>query len=336
MESCSGNDEGWMYCRNNKPISVEEALETKILVIKRITRALKKQADLRKACGGKQYTGLDESIYYDRCGNLMSADEVFEKNVWVKGTEDLFVNTYHGINRTSDTISEYNPSNIVVRSIMEKRISVNPLILKENAEAIYLLTRALDPYGFLTEAAEVILSSILDDISGQRKELLTILLLGKGLIKENKKTTELMKFTEGKINTAVIDVKIKLASNMVTNNIIRSAIVSAVVHSIVHFVATKNPLFIRKRAGIIKRANIFVVFASNYGIIEKLSKSARWLKINHPKVYERLDKVRLTLSYHFFEDVFGDILRLSEHNKNSSSDQDFVRAIEKLLDKYAN
>ncbi|CDG99458.1 hypothetical protein L7750_17090 [Xenorhabdus bovienii] len=196
MESCSRNDEGWIYCRGNQTIDADKALEKRIHVLKRIMRALKEHEERRKACGGKHYTGLDESIYYDSCGNIMSADEVFEQNGWVKGTENLFVSSYDGINRLSDTVDEYHPINIATRSVKERKLSVNPLILKENAEAVYLLTRAWEPHEFLSEAAEIILSSILDDISGQRKELLVALLVGKGLIKEQDRFNELRKITE--------------------------------------------------------------------------------------------------------------------------------------------
>ncbi|CDH03130.1 hypothetical protein [Xenorhabdus bovienii] len=128
MESCSRNDEGWIYCRGNQTIDADKALEKRIHVLKRIMRALKEYEERRKACGGKHYTGLDESIYYDSCGNIMSADEVFEQNGWVKGTENLFVSSYDGINRLSDTVDEYHPINIATRSVKERKLSVNPLI----------------------------------------------------------------------------------------------------------------------------------------------------------------------------------------------------------------
>ncbi|MBC8953467.1 hypothetical protein [Xenorhabdus sp. PB62.4] len=335
MESCSRNDEGWVYCRDNKPISVDQALEKRILVLKRIIRALRKNAELREACGGKRYTGLDESIYYDQCGSLMSADEIFEKNSWVRGTEDLFVNSYHGLNRLDDTYTEYAPFNIIVRSVREKMLSVNPLIMKENAEAIYLLMEALNPNEFLSEAAEIILSSILDDISGQRKELLVAMLVGKGLIKKHRGFETFTGMVEERTEIAFIDFGIKFVPELIKNSMIRSIIVATIVHNMVNIISIKNSFFLRKGKGIIKGANAVVFLLSNYGIVEKLSKSARRLKINYPWVYHKLDEVRLTLSYHFFEDIFDEILRLSEVTSSNSTDRAFVKSIENLLDNYA-
>ncbi|MDE1479632.1 hypothetical protein KKI90_15765 [Xenorhabdus bovienii] len=338
MESCSRNDEGWIYCRGNQTIDADKALEKRIYVLKRIMRALKEHEERRKACGGKHYTGLDESIYYDSCGNIMSADEVFEQNGWVKGTESLFVSSYDGINRLGDTVDEYYPMNIAIRSVRERRLSVNPLILKENAEAVYLLTRAWEPHEFLSEAAEIILSSILDDISGQRKELLVALLVGKGFIKEQKIVKEFNKDIRGGIETAFIDQSIRFVPKMISNRVIRSVIVATIVHNMVNLIAINNPFFlrIRKRAGIIKGANIAVLLLTNYGVIEKLSKSARRLKINYPKVYQKLDEAKLTLAYHFFEDIFDESLQLFEiTSANNATDQAFVQAISKLLNNYS-
>ncbi|MDE9429599.1 hypothetical protein [Xenorhabdus bovienii] len=335
MESCSRNDEGWIYCRGNQTIDADKALEKRIYVLKRIMRALKEHEERRKACGGKHYTGLDESIYYDSCGNIMSADEVFEQNGWVKGTESLFVSSYDGINRLGNTVDEYYPMNIAIRSVRERRLSVNPLILKENAEAVYLLTRAWEPHEFLSEAAEIILSSILDDISGQRKELLVALLVGKGLIREQDRFNELRKIIEGEVNTAFIDLNIQLIPKMISNSIIRSVIVATIVHNMVNLIAIKNPFFLRKSAGILKGVNIVAFFLTNYGMIEKLSKSARRLKINYPRIYQKLDEARLTLAYYFFEDIFDGILQLSETTSVNTTDQAFVQAIGKLLDNYA-
>ncbi|CDH23971.1 hypothetical protein XBKB1_2280001 [Xenorhabdus bovienii str. kraussei Becker Underwood] len=93
--------------------------------------------------------------------------------------------------------------------------------------------------------------------------------------------------------------------------------------------------FLRKSAGILKGVNIVAFFLTNYGMIEKLSKSARRLKINYPRIYQKLDEARLTLAYYFFEDIFDGILQLSETTSVNTTDQAFVQAIGKLLDNYA-
>ncbi|CDG99457.1 hypothetical protein XBP1_960058 [Xenorhabdus bovienii str. puntauvense] len=122
---------------------------------------------------------------------------------------------------------------------------------------------------------------------------------------------------------------------MISNSIIRSVIVATIVHNMVNLIAIKNPFFLRKSAGILKGVNIVAFFLTNYGMIEKLSKSARRLKINYPRIYQKLDEARLTLAYYFFEDIFDGILQLSETTSVNTTDQAFVQAIGKLLDNYA-
>lgn len=104
--------------------------------------------------------------------------------------------------------------------------------------------------------------------------------------------------------------------SMVENSIVKKVIISALIYLIARRAFFNFNIFKRKEKLKTKPSlskgyvDLFLILTSFYGIIEKLDRASKRLKVISPDLYSRLDKEKLSLTYFFFEKEVGPILTI--------------------------
>ena len=167
------SDLQWFYCKDGEIMDANEAMEKRLALYRKIGRELKNAHNRSKEC--LPPTGLDESIYY-RCEGDTPSVETALNNPWVKRVEDFGITSTKGIKRIEDTavyLGVFPPQMMGMNFILKSRLSRNPRIIQENIEAVYLLRFIIDPYENIAETLNIIIGSIISQISPTRKQKLS-------------------------------------------------------------------------------------------------------------------------------------------------------------------
>lgn len=321
------------YCRDGEIADISEEAKERIYFIRRIMRFLKKLLSERKtetAC--KPYTGLDESIYY-QCADSEPSVETAMSRIPDALIKDIAVTSYHGAERMINTLADFPfpVIDIPMSFLRHKRLSGGYQIMKENAEAVYLLRFLVDPYENFKEAIEIIVSAVLEDIPVSRRRKLDsffqtdILELKREGVK---KQFEL-------ITNDFFDRKTAhYVPIVIGNSVLRKYLVTAISASVIAAVAYKFPALFSKKELIIKRSVVIATLLYSYGTIEKMARAAQRLKEKNYAVYQALDRAQLSLIYYFLEEELKTFVVLAAKPEGTSADDAFVQEVRSLIARY--
>lgn len=332
------SDLEWFYCHNGEIMDANEATEKRFAIFRKIGRELKNAHNRSKEC--LPPTGLDESIYYRCEGNTPTVKNALN-NPWVKRTEDFGVTSAKGVTRLVDTATElgvFPPQMMGMNYLLKSRISRNPRVIQENIEAVYLLRFIHDPYENISEVVNIIIGSIISQMSPMRKQKLSdYIQMGSVVSNRNKTINFEDRFdVEERVNTSVKNFAIGAGINAMAESNIRKFIVMAIITQLVAAVVVKYPSFFKPVSPkkVIGRAVIVATVIYSYGTIEKMSEAARRLKSKNLAVYDAMDKSQITMAYYFVEEELGALITLAASPSNAASDDAFIAEIRHLINKY--
>lgn len=122
---------------------------------------------------------------------------------------------------------------------------------------------------------------------------------------------------------------------MVENSLVKKVIISALVYLIARKAFLNFNIFRRKEKLKVKPSlskgyvDLFLILTSSYGVIEKLDRASKRLRITNPSLYNRLEKEKLSLTYLFFENEISPILSILG-NKGLHDSYELLKAFESL------
>lgn len=151
------------YCRDGEIADISEEVKARIYTNRRIIRFLRKLlSEIKTEEKCKPYTGLGESIYYE-CADSEPSVETAMNRIPDALIKDIAVTSYHGAERAINTLTDFPfpVIDIPMSFLRGKRLSGGYQILKENAEAIYLLRFLADPYENFKEAISIIAQNVI-------------------------------------------------------------------------------------------------------------------------------------------------------------------------------
>ena len=247
--------------------------------------------------------------------------------------KDIAVTSYHGAERAINTLTDFPfpVIDIPMSFLRGKRLSGGYQILKENAEAIYLLRFLADPYENFKEAIEIIVSAALEDMPASRKNTLNdflrmnIIQSKRGEVKQNIRV----------ISNDYIDSKTAhMIPIMVRNSVLRNYLVTAISSGVIAAVAYKFPALFSQKELVIKRSVVVATLLYSYGTIEKMARAAQRLKERNYAVYQALDRAQLSLIYYFLEDELANFVLLAVKPSGRSADEAFVQEVRSLIARY--
>jgi len=322
------------YCRDGEITDISEEVKARIYTNRRIIRFLRKLLTERKtdtAC--KPYTGLGESIYY-QCADSEPSVETAMSRIPDALIKDIAVTSYHGAERAVNTLADFPfpVIDIPMSFLRNKRLSGGYQIMKENAEAIYLLRFLADPYENFKEAISIIVSAVLEDIPPSRRRKLDSL-LGKGVtaLDGQKLEEDVMFFT----NNYIDEKSAHYTPIIIGDSILRRYIVTAISAGVIAAVAYKFPALFSQKELVIKRSVVVATLLYSYGTIEKMARAAQRLKEKNYAVYQALDRAQLSLIYYFLEDELANFVLLAAKPSGRSADEAFVQEVRSLIARYS-
>lgn len=322
------------YCRDGEITDISEEVKARIYTNRRIIRFLRKLLTERKtdtAC--KPYTGLGESIYY-QCADSEPSVETAMSRIPDALIKDIAVTSYHGAERAVNTLADFPfpVIDIPMSFLRNKRLSGGYQIMKENAEAIYLLRFLADPYENFKEAISIIVSAVLEDIPPSRRRKLDGL-LGKGVtaLDGQKLEEDVMFFT----NNYIDEKSAHYTPIIIGDSILRRYIVTAISAGVIAAVAYKFPALFSQKELVIKRSVVVATLLYSYGTIEKMARAAQRLKEKNYAVYQALDRAQLSLIYYFLEDELANFVLLAAKPSGRSADEAFVQEVRSLIARYS-
>lgn len=321
------------YCRDGEITDISEEVKARIYTNRRIIRFLRKLLTERKtetAC--KPYTGLGESIYY-QCADSEPSVETAMSRIPDALIKDIAVTSYHGAERAVNTLADFPfpVIDIPMSFLRNKRLSGGYQIMKENAEAIYLLRFLADPYENFKEAISIIVSAVLEDIPPSRRRKLDGL-PGKGVttLDGQKLEEDVMFFT----NNYIDEKSAHYTPIIIGDSILRRYIVTAISAGVIAAVAYKFPALFSQKELVIKRSVVIATLLYSYGTIEKMARAAQRLKERNYAVYQALDRAQLSLIYYFLEDELANFVLLAAKPSGRSADEAFVQEVRSLIARY--
>lgn len=322
------------YCRDGEITDISEEVKARIYTNRRIIRFLRKLLTERKtdtAC--KPYTGLGESIYY-QCADSEPSVETAMSRIPDALIKDIAVTSYHGAERAVNTLADFPfpVIDIPMNFLRGKRLSGGYQIMKENAEAIYLLRFLADPYENFKEAIEIIVSAALEDMPVSRRKMLN------NFFQENiirSKKEEIEKDTLVFTNDYIDDKTAHYTPIVIGNSVLRKYLVTAISSGIIAAVTYKFPDLFSQKELVIKRSVVVATLLYSYGTIEKMARAAQRLKERNYAVYQALDRAQLSLIYYFLEDELANFVLLAAKPSGRSADEAFVQEVRSLIARYS-
>lgn len=322
------------YCRDGEITDISEEVKARIYTNRRIIRFLRKLLTERKtdtAC--KPYTGLGESIYY-QCADSEPSVETAMSRIPDALIKDIAVTSYHGAERAVNTLADFPfpVIDIPMSFLRNKRLSGGYQIMKENAEAIYLLRFLADPYENFKEAIEIIVSAALEDMPVSRRKMLN------NFFQENiirSKKEEIEKDTLVFTNDYIDDKTAHYTPIVIGNSVLRKYLVTAISSGIIAAVTYKFPDLFSQKELVIKRSVVVATLLYSYGTIEKMARAAQRLKERNYAVYQALDRAQLSLIYYFLEDELANFVLLAAKPSGRSADEAFVQEVRSLIARYS-
>lgn len=322
------------YCRDGEITDISEEVKARIYTNRRIIRFLRKLLTERKtetAC--KPYTGLGESIYY-QCADSEPSVETAMSRIPDALIKDIAVTSYHGAERAVNTLADFPfpVIDIPMSFLRGKRLSGGYQIMKENAEAIYLLRFLADPYENFKEAIEIIVSAALEDMPVSRRKMLN------NFFQENiirSKKEEIEKDTLVFTNDYIDDKTAHYTPIVIGNSVLRKYLVTAISSGIIAAVTYKFPDLFSQKELVIKRSVVIATLLYSYGTIEKMARAAQRLKERNYAVYQALDRAQLSLIYYFLEDELANFVLLAAKPSGRSADEAFVQEVRSLIARYS-
>ncbi|QXO72615.1 hypothetical protein [Morganella morganii] len=322
------------YCRDGEIMDISEEVKARIYTNRRIIRFLRKLLTERKtetAC--KPYTGLGESIYY-QCADSEPSVETAMSRIPDALIKDIAVTSYHGAERAVNTLADFPfpVIDIPMSFLRNKRLSGGYQIMKENAEAIYLLRFLADPYENFKEAIEIIVSAALEDMPVSRRKMLN------NFFQENiirSKKEEIEKDTLVFTNDYIDDKTAHYTPIVIGNSVLRKYLVTAISSGIIAAVTYKFPDLFSQKELVIKRSVVVATLLYSYGTIEKMARAAQRLKERNYAVYQALDRAQLSLIYYFLEDELANFVLLAAKPSGRSADEAFVQEVRSLIARYS-
>ncbi|QXO65153.1 hypothetical protein [Morganella morganii] len=247
--------------------------------------------------------------------------------------KDIAVTSYHGAERAVNTLADFPfpVIDIPMSFLRNKRLSGGYQIMKENAEAIYLLRFLADPYENFKEAISIIVSAVLEDIPPSRRRKLDGL-PGKGVttLDGQKLEEDVMFFT----NNYIDEKSAHYTPIIIGDSILRRYIVTAISAGVIAAVAYKFPALFSQKELVIKRSVVIATLLYSYGTIEKMARAAQRLKERNYAVYQALDRAQLSLIYYFLEDELANFVLLAAKPSGRSADEAFVQEVRSLIARY--
>lgn len=346
----------WFYCKNGEILNANEAIEKRLIIYKKIGRELKRAHNLAQKAWqykdspitnqnhskGCTPRGLDEFIYY-KCEGSAPSVEVALNNPWVKYIEDFGITSAKGVNRTIDTFIELGilpPALEGMNYVLKSRLSRRPRIIQENIEAIYLLRFVYDPYENITEVVNIIIDTIINNISPSRKQKLSDYVKVATTISNMNNPINFRDNLdiEEQVNSSVRNFATDVGVDIMADSKIRKFIVSAIITQMVAGIITNYPSFFKpfRPTQIIKRTTLVATLMYTYGTIEKMSEAARRLENKNKVVYDVMNKSKITMAYYFVETELGPLITLAASPSSVASDDAFISEVRHLINKYKN
>lgn len=345
----------WFYCKDGEILNANEAMEKRLIIYKKIGRELKSAHNLaqktwqyedsssanQSRSKGCSPSGLDEFIYY-KCEGSAPSVEVALNNPWVKYIEDFGITSTKGVNRTIDTFIELGilpPALEGMNYVLKSRLSRKPRIIQENIEAIYLLRFVYKPYENITEVVNIIIDTIINNISPSRKQKLSdYVKVATTISNMNNPINFRDNFDiEEQVNSSVRNFATDVGVDIMADSKIRKFIVSAIITQMVAGIITNYPSFKPFRpTQIIKRTTLVATLMYSYGTIEKMSEAARRLENKNKMVYDVMNKSKITMAYYFVETELGPLITLAASPSSVASDDAFISEVRHLINKYKN
>lgn len=240
------------------------------------------------------------------------------KNLAKSGMTDLVENVGLGLERFSkawwhskiSTTTKYNP------------------IFERDAEAIYLLFYAKNPFEIIEISANIIAEYIYENLDDKQKNNLNKLFSTSGNI-SNKKYGQVL------VNEYAYYKIFNEVPSMVENYLVKKIIISALVYLIARKAFLNFNTFRKKEKLKVKPSlsksyvELFLILSSSYGVIEKLDRASKRQRITNPSLYNRLEKEKLSLTYLFFENEISSILSILG-NKDLHNSYEILKAFESL------
>lgn len=322
------------YCRDGEIADISEEAKERIYFIRRIMRFLKKLLSERKTeTSCKPYTGLGESIYY-QCADSEPSVETAMSRIPDALIKDIAVTSYHGAERAVNTLADFPfpVIDIPMSFLRGKRLSGGYQIMKENAEAIYLLRFLADPYENFKEAIDIIVSAVLEDIPLSRRSKIARFIendINKTRYKEVE--SDVRTFTDRYIDNKTAH----YTPIVIGNSVLRRYIVTAIFAGVIAAVAYKFPVLFSQKELVIKRSVVIATLLYSYGTIEKMARAAQRLKERNYAVYQALDRAQLSLIYYFLEDELANFVLLAAKPSGRSADEAFVQEVRSLIARYS-
>ncbi|QKJ49716.1 hypothetical protein G9394_16315 [Proteus vulgaris] len=346
----------WFYCKEGEILNANEAMEKRLIIYKKIGRELKIAHNLAqktwqyedsssinqnrsKGCSSNR---LDEFIYY-KCEGSAPSVEVALNNPWVKYIEDFGITSAKGVSRTIDTFIELGilpPALEGMNYVLKSRLSRKPRIIQENIEAIYLLRFVYDPYENITEVVNIIIDTIINNMSPSRKQKLSDYINAITNVSNLGNTVSFQdRFdVRPQVNSSVRNFATDVGVDIMADSKIRKFIVSAIITQMVAGIITNYPSFFKpfRPTQIIKRTTLVATLMYAYGTIEKMSEAAKRLENKNKVVYDVMNKSKITMAYYFVEEELGSLITLAASPSSVASDDAFISEVRHLINKYKN
>ncbi|MGM0937976.1 MAG: hypothetical protein ACQEWL_16550 [Pseudomonadota bacterium] len=300
MSECNFKNYGaWWYCSpENKPLKEYERPFQ--LEVRALSRSIRKG--------------------YENVKNKTIEQMVLSvQNQATGGINDLIKNTAHGLNRLSS---------LWWHSKLALTTNYNP-IFDRDAEAVHLLFYAKNPFEVIEIAASIISEYIYENLDQNQIDSLNRLLL------KNEKSS-INEMGRERFNEYAYHKIINEAPSIIENSIVKKTIISVLVYLIARRAFLNFNIFKRKENIKVNKPlskgyiDVFLIASSCYGIIEKLDRASRRLQILSPALYNRLDKEKLSLTYFYFENEIGPILRIIG-SKGLHDSYELLKAFEHLI-----
>lgn len=325
------------YCRDGEIADISEEAKERVYFIRRIMRILRnagegtveeliKFFETKPDDNCKPYTGLGESIYYQCADSEPSVETAMNRTELLR---DITVTTYYGTKRALYTIAYFSPGSMSF--VSRKRLSGGYQIMKENAEAVYLLRFLVDPYKNFEEAIDIIVSAVLEDIPPSRRKKLNDF-FQENIIQSKKEEIEKEVLTF--VNDYVDDKTAHYAPIILSNSILRRYIVTGISAGVIASVAYRYPSLFSIKNLIIRRAVVIATLLYTYGTIEEMAMAAKRLKERNYAVYQALDRAQLSLIYYFLEEELKMFVELAAKPEGTSADDAFVQEVRSLIARY--
>ncbi|MBC3995985.1 hypothetical protein H8R20_10355 [Morganella morganii] len=325
------------YCRDGEIADISEEAKERVYFIRRIMRILRNTGEgtieelikfvkTKPDDNCKPYTGLDESIYYQCADSEPSVETAMNRTELLR---DITVTTYYGTKRALYTIAYFSPGSMSF--VSRKRLSGGYQIMKENAEAVYLLRFLVDPYKNFEEAIDIIVSAVLENIpSSRRKKLNDFIATNIKYIGVNPIDWKAREITDRYVDTIVAH----HIPSFIGNSVLRKYIVTAISAGVIASVAYRYPSLFSIKNLIIRRAVVIATLLYTYGTIEEMAMAAKRLKERNYAVYQVLDRAQLSLIYYFLEEELKMFVELAAKPEGTSADDAFVQEVRSLIARY--